>query len=200
MQPSRRALVALGLSTLLVLGGCNGDSDASDEPMETFTPSESSSPSEPTSTYTPPEPAKPPKGGWPEDKPATEISAEQVARIWVETYARALRTGDASRLRHISTGACDLCQQFIDDLVSLHQAGGRVRFKHSSFVAGELTDVDTTSAPLVSLQLFVSASEGTRIPEAGGRPAPFKAENFEWFFELKPVHGRWKVKNVGFVQ
>ncbi|KRF17866.1 hypothetical protein ASG90_05915 [Nocardioides sp. Soil797] len=187
------------MSTLLLVSGCNGDSDASDEPTKTFTPTVSPSSSAPTSTYTPPEPAKPPKGGWPEDKPANEISAEEVARIWVEVYGRALRTGDASRLRRLSSKSCDLCKQFIDDLRVLHRDGGKVRFKHGSFTAGDLTKVNTDKAPVVTLQLVVSASAGTRTDGAGDKPEPFKAENDEWFFELKPFHGRWRINDVGFV-
>lgn len=197
-----RVLAALALSSLLLVSGCNGGSDAS-EPKKSFTPTTDRSPSasEPESTYTPPEPAKPPKGGWPEDKPATEISAEAVARIWVKAYSKALGSEDVSRLRRLSMKSCDNCASFIESIESLAAAGGRLRFKNRTpYIPRELTYVNSDSAPLITIHMRVDASGGERVSEPGDSPTSFKAENYEWFFDLKPIQGRWRVKKMGFVE
>ncbi|KRF17869.1 hypothetical protein ASG90_05930 [Nocardioides sp. Soil797] len=188
------------MAALLLVSGCNGDSDASDEPTKTFTPMVSPTLSEPTSTYTRPEPAKPPKDGWPEDKPVTEISAEQVARIWVEAYSAATVDGDLSRMRALGTAGCRECKRWMADIREDFEAGVVVRTKGKPFTTGRRTMIDVDSPNRVEIRLSVRSSAGERIENPPAADQHFAAEDYEWFFILTMVQQQWRVADVGFAE
>lgn len=196
MYSSRQAL-ALGLSALLLVAGCNGDSDASDEPTETFSPTASSTPTESKSTYTPPEPAKPPKGGWPEDKPATEIPASSVARAWADAYGEAMTTGDTRRMRSISGPSCAQCHDFADDLDGLYAAGGGVEMRSTPYKVLEVEFVRAAGPTAVILEMRIRVSAGTRHPGGGAEPIDFDAATERWTMIMAVRNDHWRVKTMG---
>lgn len=204
MQRLRQLLIGVACAALFITAGCTDDSSgASTDPSPSASSSGEPSPSEPTTeptpTWTPPPAQKPPKGGWPEDKPATEITAEKVVRLWIDAYSRAISTGDTSRMRAMSRPECRQCKWFAREVLEDYRNGVVVTTKGDiAFVAGALTDVSQESASTIKLRLMVKAPGGTRA-EPGANPVNFKAETYEWFFLMVVAGGQWKVKDMGFV-
>ncbi|WP_157551253.1 DUF6318 family protein [Nocardioides jensenii] len=195
MRLLRRLIIGLTCASLLTFAGCSDDDDPSADPSET--PSLTSSPSESASTYTPPSAAKPPKGGWPEDKPATEISAEKVARLWIKALSSATVTGDTSRLRAMTTPKCEQCAEFAGYIESDFREGIVVRPRGAAYVPKTLTLADPKSANHVEIRMLVRSSGGTRKESSSGAPSKYPAQTNEWFFVLRLVRGRWKINDLG---
>ncbi|KRF17868.1 hypothetical protein ASG90_05925 [Nocardioides sp. Soil797] len=194
-----RSLSLVVVSALLLFVGCNGDSSASDELIER-SPTVPPSSSESASIYTPPEPAKPPKGGWPEDKPASEISAEKVARIWVQELSSASEAGDTRRLRHISTPECTECVGYAEDIDEDFADGVVVKFRCDAYRPGELIHANGESARHVEIALRVKACGGTRHEASDPKPLLFHAQQFKWYFVLALKKRRWRIVEMALLE
>lgn len=198
------AALATVWAALLSIAGCtDGWSGASTEPSPSVSNSAEPDPSDPTkatSTWTLPPAQNPPKGGWPEDKPATEITAEKVVRLWVASYSRANVTGDTTRMRRLATKACTECAKYADEIEQEMASGETITFtRPRSLVAGDLTLVDPKTAEHVELQMQVRMSGGKRVSADGGE-VEFGPEQYEWWFVLTAKSGSWRIKKTAFVR
>lgn len=105
--------VALAVSGVLVLAGCNGG-ETEDEPHDPWTvevSSQSPTATSPSATET--------TGPAP-----SEETAKQFIRRWLRTSARMQNTGEVDDYQALTTDDCDACQRLVDRVTKYYAAGG----------------------------------------------------------------------------
>lgn len=194
----RPTVVTALAAALLAAAGCGGSSDGAEEAQSSAPPSASAPTSGTDGTSSSSTPT--PKRTYPEDKPATKISAEDVARIWVNAYNDALATGDTVRLRHLALPSCEQCDEFADQIDEVYNAGGRMMSEGKAHVVTSTRPRGTPSRSRTLWQVGVDAAPGTTRSSADAEPVSFPADHYEWLFVLAVHDSRWRVKSLGYVQ
>jgi hypothetical protein len=115
-----RAYVPLGVIAVLALAGCSGTNDEASPTLPSVTASHSSVPSTPDATTSPPQVVR---AGPPPKTPFTKKGAELFVRDYYATTSDALRTADATDLRHYIRRGCECSYQvsLLDKLHKRHQ-------------------------------------------------------------------------------
>ena len=177
---TRTPLAALALVAALACAGCNDD-----DPRPDFAPPESTSPAPttPPTTSEPPEPER--------------LSPEETVRAWVEARNLGLKTGRLTQVRELSAPNCTSCNDLIDPIEDVYEAGGEFRTRGWSIAGLNVKKADSRRA---EIQVALDVAGGQTIQEAGGEPVSYPPENGIAIFELASNDDeRWAVSLLGFL-
>jgi hypothetical protein len=175
----RIRLAALALALGLACVGCGDDPEPEFSPPETTSPA----PTETETTSDPPEPEK--------------LSPEETVRAWVDARNEAMASGDVSGLRSLSAPTCSSCEDQIDPIKQVHDAGGYFKTKGWRVKRSHL-DSQSGSHATVSAALILEG--GRTVPAQGAEPVDYPSEKRIAVFEMAKRRGTWTVTLIGFVR
>jgi hypothetical protein len=175
-----RAVIAAAAVLLAgpTLAGCSGG-----DPVPKVEPS--SSGSSPAASSGSPSPSQ------------VALSPEETVRAWVKAQNDAMATGDTSALENLSADHCRTCDQFIDPITTVYQAGGWFKTRgwsvdgtHQRHGSGRLRIVDAA----------LTFASGTTLRHRGEEPVRYGSEKHLLVFRLRRAQSDgWRVVFVGFL-
>ncbi|GAW49833.1 MULTISPECIES: DUF6318 family protein [unclassified Nocardioides] len=175
MTRTRTVITALSCLSVLALGACSDD-----DPEPKFAPTPSTS--APTEAST---------------SPAVELDPEETVKAWVEAQNIALRTGETSGLKALSSSSCRGCDDFIRPIESVYRDGGHFSTDGWTVVAARTRA--HSSAPVV-VDVAVSIAGGETVVRSGADPVVYETDKKIMVFKVDDDGQGSQVTFVGFVE
>ncbi|MDT0203269.1 DUF6318 family protein [Nocardioides sp. AE5] len=184
MSLMRRVAVVVACVPVLVLAGCGDDEPGEPVEFPSLSPSAPVSPSASESVGV-------------EELPASEVEPEEFVRAWVGAYDEATFTGDATRMRSMSSPECLTCESLATAMEEIVANGGSVDVGDTPTrvdVTEQLNPEKSSGATEVTVELGFPA--GVTRETRDSEPIEFGASTETWVFYVAVIEERWIVTEV----